>query len=211
METLGGQDVHVWFAAPDRMLPDSCAVAHCLALLDVNEAKRYRAFRFDRDRHCFLAAHALLRMALSRYAPIDTSEWVFDTNEHGRPAIAGPSGAFRFKFSLSHTDGMVACAICQHAEVGVDVETVSPDTPALELAKRYFAATEYDMLRHTPDHDLSGRFFAIWTLKEAYIKARGMGLSLPLDGFAFEFTAPETPGIRFAKTLTIRLNPGDLF
>ncbi len=94
----------------------------------------------------------------------------------------------RYPFNLSHTSGLVVCGVSGGAEIGVDVEAISRDAPDMALARRYFAAAEYEALRQLPHHDQRKRFFTYWTLKEAYVKARGIGLSLPLDGFAFEST-----------------------
>jgi 4'-phosphopantetheinyl transferase len=185
-EALGEQDVHVWFAAPDRLLAAPDAVGRSLSLLDMDEARRYRAFHHDHDRHCFLAAHVLLRLALSHHAGVAPGDWVFERDSHGRPGIVGPAGAPPTGFSLSHTGGMVACAVSQHAEIGVDVELMLDDAPFPALAEHFFAPSEYDDICLSPDLCRSDRFYTYWTLKEAYIKARGLGMSLPLDGFAFE-------------------------
>ncbi len=201
LETLGERDIHIWLAEPDKTLGTTGSVDAHVALLDPDETQRYQNFRFDRDRHSFLAAHVLLRRTLSRYAPIGPADWTFTKNAYGRPEIAGPSRALPLRFNLSHTDGLVACAITKGADVGVDVEALSRPTPGLDIAERFFSPEEYDLLRQAPAAQQHELFFAIWTLKEAYIKARGMGLSLPLDQFAFDLDHLALRSVHFRDEL----------
>ena len=200
-EILGEDDIHIWLAEPDSAMATTGAVDDCVSLLDADETRRYRSFRFDRDRQCFLAAHVLLRTTLSRYAPLEPSQWTFKKNAYGRPQISAPSYALPLQFNLSHTDGLVACAVTRDADVGIDVEALSRPTPGLDVAERFFSPEEYRMLRQAPASQQHELFFAIWTLKEAYIKARGMGLSLPLDQFAFDLHHLEIRGVHFRENL----------
>lgn len=195
-ETLDQQDVHVWLAEPNTLLASLNSIEEALRLLDDDELRRYRAFRFHRDRDVFLAAHLLLRTRLSHYAPSGPDDWVFKKNAFGRPEIAAP-GPYALRFNLSHTNGLVACAVTQQADVGVDVESLSRPTPGLDIAERFFSPDEFAMLQKAPAAEQHELFFAIWTLKEAYIKARGMGLSLPLDQFAFDIDGLTVRGVNF--------------
>ncbi len=200
-DTLTKSDVHVWLAEPDTLLASLETIDEALDLLDADERHRYRAFRFDRDRRVFLAAHLLLRTSLSRYAPVPPGDWAFEKNAFGRPEIAGPPEADALRFSLSHTDGLVACAVTKQSDIGVDVEMTSRRTPVLELAERFFAPEEHRMLREAPADQHNDMFLAVWTLKEAYIKARGMGLSLGLDRFAFVVSGGGGADVRFHDDL----------
>ena len=172
------------------------------ALLDAEERARLARLRFAPDKLRYLFAHALVRTTLSRYAPETApARWRFLTNEHGRPEIAAGAGAPPLRFNLSHTAGLVACAVTFGRDVGVDVEHLSPrrfDAAAwLEVAAAHFAPREVAGLQAQPAEARRERFFAIWTLKEAYLKARGLGLALPLTRFAFDLdsVAPDTaPG-----------------
>ena len=201
-DTLNQRDVHVWLAEPESLLASLEPIEQALGLLDADELRRYRAFRFDRDRRVFLAAHLLMRTRLSRYAPVAPGEWEFEKNAFGRPEVAGPpSGRGALRFNVSHTDGLVACAVTRMADVGVDVEYLARPTPGLDIAERFFSPDEYAMLRKAPAAEQHELFFAIWTLKEAYIKARGKGLSLPLDHFAFDIDRLTFRGVRFRDEL----------
>jgi 4'-phosphopantetheinyl transferase len=174
-------DVHVFYQATDAI--DETAA---LAILSSNERLRHSQFVFDRDRRDYAAAHAVLRWSLSRYAPVAPEGWQFRNGPNGKPLIAGDYGGPPLAFNLSHTHGLVACAIAVNADVGVDVESV---TRAVDegVSRRFFAATEQaEIERATTPRERAERFFELWTLKEAYIKAIGVGLSHPLSTIVFE-------------------------
>ncbi|MEF2550367.1 4'-phosphopantetheinyl transferase superfamily protein [Aurantimonas sp. A2-1-M11] len=154
------------------------------ALLDPGEVARHDRYMVTGARDEFLVGRALLRTTLSRYRDVAPGDWRFETNRYGRPAIVGeaPGGLV---FNLSHTRGLVALAVSHGCEIGVDVEAVGRQSATFDLAGRYFSQAEGAWVRAAAGPALAERFFAVWTLKEAYIKARGMGLALPLDGFSF--------------------------
>ncbi|MCP4381625.1 MAG: 4'-phosphopantetheinyl transferase superfamily protein, partial [Hyphomicrobiales bacterium] len=142
---------------------------------------RYRRYHFDRDRDLYLAARVLLRTALSRYVSVSPADWVFSQNAFGKPEIDGSIDGDGLRFNLSHTAGLVVCAVTRSADIGVDVERLSRTVPDMQFARRHFAWSEYWSLVATPGPARARVFFAHWTVKEAYLKARGLGLSLPLD------------------------------
>lgn len=155
-------------------------------LLDASERDRARGFRFDHDRSDYVAAHALLRLALSRRAGIHPKEWRFTTGRLGKPMVAWPLLAPALSVSLSHTRGIVACAIGSGVAVGVDVERIRAVDDTLSLAREFFSRSEAASLESMSDRSRRARFFELWALKESYSKALGLGLSLPLDATAFE-------------------------
>jgi 4'-phosphopantetheinyl transferase len=182
----GARLVHVSFTRAGALTPD--AIAEDETLLQPDERERANRFHFERDRRMYIGAHALLRRALSRHAPVDPAAWRFVASEHGRPEIGGPAGAPRLRFSLSHTRGIAACAVAAEIDIGFDVEDAAREAP-LEVARR-FAPSEIADLSSLPAGEREERFFVYWTLKEAYVKARGLGLAIPLDEFAFDLSAP---------------------
>lgn len=193
-EALGADDVCVWLAEPAAWR-ESANRERLLALLSDEEYARQRRFHFDEDRLAFLVAHGLVRLALSRYAPVAPERWTFSADSYGKPSIAAPASPLRF--SLSHTRSLVACAVVNDRPVGVDVEDASRAAP-LEVADRYFTPGERrDIAAAEPDQQ-ARRFFEYWTLKEAYVKAHGLGLSLPLDRFEFRREADGAWRIAFA-------------
>ncbi|MEO0420998.1 MAG: 4'-phosphopantetheinyl transferase superfamily protein [Pseudomonadota bacterium] len=188
-------EVHLWLAQADPSRPGPHGAGRYAGWLSGDERERWLRFRFAHDRERYLLARGLLRSVLSRYVPErHESAWRFQLNDHGRPFIVDeqqPQGGAPLYFNLSHTRGLVVLAVACSQEVGVDVEPLERDGPHLKMADRFFAPSEADALRAlggAPAH--RDRFIELWTLKESYIKARGMGLALPLDSFAFELDTP---------------------
>jgi 4'-phosphopantetheinyl transferase len=172
-------DVEVWFADPADTDEGEAA------LLDDGERARRGRFVFERDRRLYLAAHALVRRTLSRHADVEPAAWRFTTEDGGKPVIAGPAPVPPLRFNLSHCRGLVACAVAHGREVGVDVELVAGVPEG--LVERICAPAEAAALRSLPAEAQPERFFALWTLNEAYVKARGLGLALPVEQVGFGF------------------------
>jgi 4'-phosphopantetheinyl transferase len=167
-----------------------------LDLLSPGERERWGRFRFEEDRRTYLAAHVLLRTALSAYADVSPAAWRFETGPHGKPSIGAPTLPRPLHFNLAHTRGLVACAVSLAFEhIGVDVERLDRRIDVLGLASRYFAPGELASLQALAPPRRAGRFFTYWTLKESYLKARGLGLTLPLDQAAF---STSDAGVRIA-------------
>jgi 4'-phosphopantetheinyl transferase len=161
----------------------------CRALLSPEEHHRAGRFVQERHRRPYIFAHGLLRFALSNWEPaVAPADWSFVADRHGRPFVAGPIVAKPIHFSLSHTEGCVACVISRVEAVGVDVERVEQRDSLWATAQHVFAAEEIATMRGLPPGAFIERFFDYWTLKEAYLKARGLGLRLPLDQFAMELS-----------------------
>jgi 4'-phosphopantetheinyl transferase len=143
------------------------------------------------------------RTVLSKYAEIAPSRWRFEMSVYGKPSIAAEHAAAKgIEFNLSHTDGLVVMAVTRERVIGVDVENVRTREVDIEIADRFFAAEEVAELCTRPTEKQTLRFFEYWTLKESYIKARGLGLSIALERFAFHLQNPEQirltidPGLR---------------
>jgi 4'-phosphopantetheinyl transferase len=179
------------------------------APLSADERERAARFVFARDRADYVAAHVLLRQTLCEAAGGRPEDWRFALTSHGKPVLANPPPGATVAFNLSHTRGLVACVV-SHAsraddrtdegpaagdlgpdvgiDVGIDVEGLRVrDAPGelLALAARFFSAAEVRGLEAEAIGDRDARFLDLWTLKEAYIKAVGLGLSIPLDSFGF--------------------------
>jgi len=189
-------EVHLWVVEPEAVTEPRLLAAY-LALLGTDERERHQRFRFEKHRHQFLVSHALVRVTLSRYAPVPAQDWRFSTNAYGRPEVLAREGLPPLRFNLSHTDGMAVCAVALGVDVGADVEHSARPGQTVELAESFFAPPEVRALRALPAERQRERFFDYWTLKESYIKARGAGLSLPLDQFAFHLEPGRPPGISF--------------
>ena len=192
--------VDIWWVSPDR-LADPELEAQCRLLLPVAERESAQRFHFARDRRVGHAARALVRTVLSRYRPVDPMDWRFRNNSYGRPEIAGPEVGAPIYFNLTHTDGFIACAVSRKPTVGIDAEDARNSRVPLEVADRFFSSSEVRDLRTLRRSAQRRRFFEIWTLKESYIKGRGMGLSLPLDGFSFHIDDAGSVRIRIDRAL----------
>ncbi len=164
-------------------------------LLSDEERDREARFHFDADRERFVIGRSLTRLLLSESLGGDPRAWRFGTNAHGRPELLTPP-AQPFGFNVSHTPGLIACVVATTMDVGVDVELIER-TLTYEIPERFFAPAEVRDLRRLPVDAQARTFFDYWTLKEAYIKARGMGLALPLAHFAFHLAPPAAPTVVF--------------
>lgn len=178
--------LHLWYVEPET-IDDPALLAAYVALLTPAERARNRRFVFERHRHQDLVTRALVRTVLSAYHPsVDPREWEFEAGPFGRPEIAAPRVEPTVRFNLSHTDGLIVCLVAGDREIGVDVEDTDRSGYTVEIADRYFSPAEVRELRSWPAERQAERFFDYWTLKEAYIKARGLGLQLPLDQFTIQ-------------------------
>jgi 4'-phosphopantetheinyl transferase len=171
------------------------------SLLTVDELQRARRFLRAEDEARFVIGRALARTMLSAFAPVGPRAWSFFIDEHGRPVLATlPDGAPDLRFNLTHTDGLVACAVTIGREVGVDAENINR-TLTHDIAERFFSSREVADLHALPAAEQAVVFFDYWTLKESYIKARGLGLALPLGQFTFLRPPGAAPTIEFAPEL----------
>jgi len=174
---LNSGEVHVWCARPEEVGGE----ADGRRLLAADELERAARYRFECDKRMAVATRVLLRTVLSRYEAVAPSDWRFFVERYGRPVIA--DGRSSLRFSLSKTEGLIACAVARTVDLGVDVECLRRRAP-LEVADHFFAPAEVAALRALPEPVRQGRFFDYWTLKESYVKARGLGLTLPLQKFS---------------------------
>ena len=160
------------------------------ALLSPPELQAQQRFHFEKDRHRYLVTRALVRTVLSRYAPIAPQDWVFTANAYGKPSVANSAASAQtLSFNVSHTQDLVLVGVTHGAALGVDVESTQRGA-ALDAAQAFFAPSEVADLAQLPAHLQANRFFQYWTLKESYIKARGLGLSIGLDQFSFDLSLP---------------------
>ena len=182
-------ELAVWYRQTEQL--DASSLAAIDAVLSEDERERRDRFVFPDDRRDFGAAHALLRNVLSVHGVTAPGEWDFETNQSGKPAIVtSQAGTPPLVFNISHTRGLVACVVARGTSVGVDVERSTRMVGAREIASRFFTESELRILESCESGDYATRFIELWTLKEAYIKAVGVGLGLPLDSFGFDFEDP---------------------
>lgn len=190
MLSLEPSEVHLWLAHYERVDDERTLREYHKLMTEAERAQMVR-FYFENDRRRYLVTRALVRSTLSRYAGVPAAHWQFVNNAYGRPAIAGLHGdACELSFNISHTRSLIALAITRNVAVGVDVENVVARAAPVEIADSYFSAQETAALTALERAHQQLRFFEYWTFKESYIKARGMGLSIPLDKFTFSYPSP---------------------
>jgi len=193
---LADNEVHVWQAQLE--LPSS-QMQRLRGILTADELDRANRFSFEIDQRRFIAARGTLRSILSRYITIYPSHLRFYYNQYGKPFLAAEFSSYLLNFNLSHSGSMALYAITRNMEIGVDVECVRSDFEYEEIAKRFFSVNEVAVLRTIPIEKKLEAFYNCWTRKEAYLKAHGKGLSLPLDSFDVSFAPWKPPMLLIAK------------
>jgi 4'-phosphopantetheinyl transferase len=182
--TLAPDEIHVWRANLDFEPASLRALETTLAPAEQARADR---FRFPQDRNAFIATRGILRELLGKYVSRAPAELVFDYAGRGKPSLhAAPDQAIQFNVSRSHD--LALLAFTSRRSVGIDVELVRPDFAATEIAQRYFSPQEIEELKSLPPQSLAEGFFLCWTRKEAYVKARGEGMQIPLNSFGVSLT-----------------------
>jgi 4'-phosphopantetheinyl transferase len=185
MPGLAPHEVRLWAQATDAL--DDQALDRAVAVLSPAERARHGRFHFAHHRRDYAIAHALVRTSLSRCGTLSPAAWTFEEHASGRPLVTSQPGTPPPpSFSLSHTHGFVACAIASAADIGVDVERVDRKVEQAAIAARYYAPGELAQLARCAPERRAARFFELWTLKEAYLKAIGAGLSHSLSAVAFD-------------------------
>lgn len=204
MLTASPDHVDLWLCWP-RDVRNPAILARCARLLNEEEIARWGRFHFEKDRLQFLLTRVLVRTVLSRYAPVAPADWTFSNNAHGRPKISSvhPAAA-SISFNISHNRELIALAVTMDRAIGVDIEANSKQQAPVDIANHHFAKAEVEELNALSVEERPYRFFEYWTLKEAYIKARGLGLSIPLDKFSFELARPGRIRLKIAKSLNDR-------
>ena len=199
---LQEDEVHIWRVP----LSPSFSELHTLfEYLLPDERERAGRFHFDKDCNRFIIARGMLRWILSRYLNKPPAQLLFSYSKYGKPELRGDFGEIPLRFNLSHSNDVALYAVTLGRELGVDVEFLRDDLASVEIAERFFSQAEVAMLRALPSTLRTVSFFNCWTRKEAFIKARGEGLSYPLD----QFTVSLTPGDP-ARLLSTNPDPSDV-
>lgn len=183
--------VHVWRVQLDL---SEAGMSEMAKFLSVHEKEKAGRFYFSRDRKHYIATHGALRKVLSLYVKEQPALLKFFTNTYGKPHLEQIAGMMPVpQFNISHSHDMALFAIVKEGMVGVDVERINSDFASMEIAQRFFSPSEVNALRSLHGNEQINGFFNCWTRKEAYIKAKGLGLSLPLNQFDVELVPGKTP------------------
>jgi len=174
---LSDSDIHVWRA--DLNLPPE-QIEALATTLSADESDRANRFHFEKDRNRFIAARGILRSLLATYLNLSPSQLEFAYGDRGKPSlsIATPGN---LSFNLSHSKGLALYAITKTSPIGIDIEYLRQMSDALQLAKRFFSFREYQAIAQLSPAERQRGFLKAWTAKEAYLKAKGLGLSGGLE------------------------------
>lgn len=198
---ISTNEVHLWYAR-DEEINDNYLLVQYYNFLSKEERIQQRRFYLKKHRHQYLITRALLRSVLSLYVgTIAPNAWQFDLNKYNKPYIKNFPFPFALNFNLSHTEKMVVLAVTMNRDIGVDVEFLLRRNLDLDIAKKYFSKIESKNLFAVPIGQQKSHFFYLWTLKEAYIKACGKGLTIPLNSFYYSFPDPGNVQISFDHNL----------
>jgi 4'-phosphopantetheinyl transferase len=171
------REIHIWFLRPESVQnPDT--LDHLRSILSKTELSQYQRYLFPEHAHLYLVSHGLVRRVLSKYAGIDPHEWAFRRTAHGRPEIDVPDIP-ALRFNLTHTPGLAACIVTLEDACGIDAEHLVARGNLLGVAERMFSEAEYRELEQLESDAFLEFFFTRWTLREAYVKARGIGIYFP--------------------------------
>jgi 4'-phosphopantetheinyl transferase len=179
---------------------DAARLAQLIQFLSVEERARAERFRFPEHRHRYLVCRGTLREILSRYLDLAPAALHFDHNAYGKPSVAGAG----LHFNVSHSGDWAMLAVSAEREVGIDIERIDPSFVQEQIPERFFSPREVAQLRSLPPSEQPGAFFRCWTRKEAYIKARGLGLALALDSFDVSLLPDDPPALSRAGDWSIR-------
>lgn len=185
-------EVRVWYAQTSVLAADRAAVARALEWLQPDERARFDRYRFDADRMMFLLGRVMARRVVGLALGVAPVAWRWREGSHGRPEIAEPGTSWHF--NLAHSAGLVACALADGREIGVDVEDLERSPADIALVRRYCSPAEAADVLAQGAH-WRHRFLTYWTLKEAYLKARGIGISVHLTDVSFSL---DPGGVRIA-------------
>ncbi|HYW11285.1 MAG TPA: 4'-phosphopantetheinyl transferase superfamily protein [Longimicrobium sp.] len=186
---LGGDEVHVWRAS---LRPASDALARVERHLSPDERARAARFRFAEHRTAFIAGRGAQREILARYTGLAPHALAYSETEYGKQSLAGAAASLDIRYNVSNSGDLALFAVVRGREIGVDLEKVKPMPDGLDIAQRFFSAPENEIFASIHESMRDVAFFNCWTRKEAYIKAVGQGLSMPLDRFDVAF-APGEP------------------
>ena len=181
--TLATNEIHLWSVDPQSIQQPELLRTYS-QLLSPEETTKQQRFRFEKDRHNALITRAFVRDLLSRYADVSPTDWMFIKGAKDKPEIVDPPIPLRF--NISHTNNLIICAVMLNNDIGCDVENTKRTSDVLSIAKYSFSESEVNDLVMQPTAQKTSRFFDYWTLKESYIKAWGLGLSIPLKDFSFK-------------------------
>jgi 4'-phosphopantetheinyl transferase len=172
---LQQDDIHLWIINPQKIM----ATTELFSLLSTTELQKIQRYRLDKAKHTALITRSFIRLLLSKYDNLAPQQWQFSIGELGKPEVS--NATIPLRFNLSHNNELIICALCLSKDIGCDIENLSRKINVNAIAERFFSEQESQLIKAVPT-----QFFQYWTLKEAFVKATGLGISQGLDTFSFE-------------------------
>ena len=197
---VGEAEAHVWLLRDHEMASLADVAEDWLSAEELARADRLRSA--DKA-SMFRRSHAFVRWVLSQHAEVEPLEWSIEVSERGRPELAPHHEDLGLRFNLSHTAGLVGVVVTRESDCGIDVENLEGVEDPLRLMSRVFAPSERAQVEGAVAAERRRLFYVFWTLKESYIKARGLGLAVPLREFAFDL-ASTRPCVSFSERIDDR-------
>jgi 4'-phosphopantetheinyl transferase len=175
---INSNEVHVW-----RVLLDvtTAEFESLLGFLSGNELVRAARFHFERDQKRFIVARGILRKILGCYLNKHPGKICFEYSSHGKPMLARNPNDDSICFNLSHSGSLALYAVTLRKKIGIDIESIRDDVSVGQVAQQFFSQNEISSLEKIDINKRSGLFFQYWTRKEAFLKARGEGISFPME------------------------------
>jgi 4'-phosphopantetheinyl transferase len=184
--------VIIWLLDLNKTVFD---LAWLVSLLSDSELKKSQKLVFDKDKKRYIVSHGILRILLGKYIGLPPGFVEYRFNRYGKPELNVDINPEKIKFNLSHSHEKILFAFSRGRELGVDIEYLDPKFPTSDISKRFFSPQEVQELINLPKEQQIQGFFKCWTQKEAYIKAKGMGLSIPLDSFDVSVSPVDPAGL----------------
>ncbi len=178
---LLNDEIHIWRVSTNDQTDKS--VEYLRSILSNEEQEKADRFHFERDRKQYTIARGFLRIIIGRYLDINPTEFDFSYNKYGKPKLEGADIGDSLHFNLSHSGNMVLYVFSLNRRVGIDVELIKSYKKTREIVERFFSEKEKEEFASLPEGQKDVAFYTCWARKEAYIKAVGKGMSLPLDEF----------------------------
>lgn len=202
-QQLSNNEIHLWSINP-RQITNPHQLNALKPLLSEAELDKVKRYRTPEAQHNALLTRAFARTVLSLYTDLNAQELKFEITEHGKPELSNSSLPLRF--NLSHNNNLIICTVCLNHDIGCDVENLSRKINVSSIARRYFSENEYLALQKLPAGTQQAKFFEYWTLKEAFVKATGLGISQGLNTFSFQIGPAEQTVFNGNITLSILEN-----
>jgi 4'-phosphopantetheinyl transferase len=186
--SLANDDIHIWCASLEVPISRTRML---LNTLSPDERKRAGRFHFAKDRKHFIVGRGILRTLLGKYLAIEPGKIQFCYGNYGKPEISYPVGQKKIHFNISHSDGVALFVFTLGRKIGIDIEKVRDISGMVQISKRFFSTNEYHLFSALPQNQMKKAFFNCWTRKEAFLKATGKGLAMPMDSFEVSFMPGE--------------------